>query len=63
MRDDGRGINGRRDDSYGISIMRERANRIDATLDISSQSDAEDLRGTTVKVKVAPRTALTPGGV
>ena len=63
VRDDGRGINGRRDDSYGISIMRERANRIDATLDISSQSDEEDLRGTTVKVKVAPRTALTPGGV
>jgi signal transduction histidine kinase len=63
VRDDGRGINGRRDDSYGISIMKERASRIDATLDISSQSDAEDLRGTTVKVKVASRTALTPGGV
>jgi signal transduction histidine kinase len=63
VRDDGRGINGRRDDSYGISIMKERASRIDATLDISSQSDEEDLRGTTVKVKVAPRTALTPGGV
>ncbi len=54
VRDDGRGINGRRDDSYGISIMRERASRIDATLDISSESDEEDLRGTTVKVKVAP---------
>jgi nitrate/nitrite-specific signal transduction histidine kinase len=63
VRDDGRGINGRRDDSYGISIMKERASRIDATLDISSQSDQEDLRGTTVMVKVAPRTALTPGGV
>jgi len=44
--------------------MRERANRIDATLDISSTSDdEEEVRGTTVKVKVAPRTALTPGGV
>jgi signal transduction histidine kinase len=64
VRDDGRGINGRRDDSYGISIMRERANRIDATLDISSTSDdEEEVRGTTVKVKVAPRTALTPEGV
>ena len=63
VRDDGRGINGRRDDSYGISIMRERATRIDATLDISSQSDDEDVRGTVVKVKVASRTALTTGGV
>jgi signal transduction histidine kinase len=63
VRDDGRGINGRRDDSYGISIMRERATRIDATLDISSQSDDEDVRGTVVKVKVASRTALTTEGV
>ena len=31
IRDDGRGITGRRDDSYGISIMRERAQRIDAS--------------------------------
>ncbi len=60
VRDDGRGINGRRDDSYGISIMRERASRIDATLEISSETDDEDARGTVVEVKVASASALTP---
>ncbi len=41
VRDDGRGIHGRRDDSYGISIMRERAARIDATVDIDSETGEE----------------------
>ncbi len=59
IRDDGRGIHGRRDDSYGISIMRERATRIDATLEISSETEEEDERGTVVQVKVASKSALT----
>jgi len=59
VRDDGRGINGRRDDSYGISIMRERASRIDATVDITSGSGDEATRGTVVTVKVAQNSTLT----
>jgi signal transduction histidine kinase len=59
VRDDGRGIHGRRDDSYGISIMRERANRIDATVDISSETGNDHTSGTVVTVKVAQNAALT----
>jgi signal transduction histidine kinase len=62
VRDDGRGINGRRDDSYGISIMRERASRIDASVDISSDTSHETTRGTVVSVKVAHNAALTHEG-
>jgi signal transduction histidine kinase len=53
VRDDGRGMTAGRDDSYGITIMRERAQRIDATVDIVSQSDAERDCGTVVEVRVA----------
>jgi signal transduction histidine kinase len=60
VRDDGQGILGRRDDSYGISIMRERASRIDATLDITSDSGDAATRGTVVRVKVAAQEAVTP---
>ncbi|HVH94381.1 MAG TPA: histidine kinase [Nocardioidaceae bacterium] len=59
VRDDGRGIHGRRDDSYGISIMRERANRIDATLEISNGTGDTGTRGTVVNVKVAHNSVLT----
>jgi signal transduction histidine kinase len=59
VRDDGRGIHGRRDDSYGISIMRERANRIDATVEISSETGDAGTPGTEVTVKVAHNAALT----
>jgi signal transduction histidine kinase len=66
IRDDGRGILGKRDDSYGISIMRERASRIDATLDIGSDidsdTDGEEGRGTVVRVKVASKAVLTLEG-
>ena len=61
VRDDGRGIHGRRDDSYGISIMRERASRIDATVEISSGTGDDGPRGTVVNVKVAHNSALTQG--
>jgi signal transduction histidine kinase len=60
IRDDGRGIHGRRDDSYGITIMRERANRIDATLDIESETDSPAASGTVVRVTVASKAVLTP---
>ena len=63
VRDDGRGITGRRDDSYGISIMRERAQRIDATLEVTSESDANKGAGTTVAVKVAEKSVLTTEGL
>ncbi|MDT7710973.1 MAG: hypothetical protein QOG20_6580, partial [Pseudonocardiales bacterium] len=63
VRDDGRGMQGRRDDSYGISIMRERAQRIDATLEVSSESDDNAARGTVVQVKVAEKQALTTEGL
>jgi signal transduction histidine kinase len=53
VRDDGSGINGGRDDSYGISIMRERAQRIDATLDIVTETGSGGARGTEVQVTVA----------
>jgi signal transduction histidine kinase len=61
VRDDGRGIHGRRDDSYGISIMRERASRIDATVDISSETSDSGSSGTVVNVKVAHNSELTQG--
>ncbi len=63
IRDDGRGITGRRDDSYGISIMRERAQRIDASLEVTSESDGDKPRGTVVQVKVAEKSSLTLEGL
>ena len=63
IRDDGRGISGRRDDSYGISIMRERAQRIDATLEVTSESGDDKPRGTVVQVKVAETSSLTSKGL
>jgi signal transduction histidine kinase len=63
VRDDGAGIKGRRNDSYGISIMRERAERIDATLLITSGSSADHGRGTLVEVRVADKSTLTPEGL
>jgi signal transduction histidine kinase len=53
VRDDGTGMSGGRDDSYGISIMRERAERIDATLDIVTDSRPDPAHGTQVQVTVA----------
>jgi signal transduction histidine kinase len=58
IRDDGTGLRDGRDDSYGMAIMRERASRIDASLDISSGSDAASGPGTVVQVTVAPKTVL-----
>jgi signal transduction histidine kinase len=63
VRDDGTGINGRRDDSYGISIMRERAQRIDATLDIVSESGPDEPGGTIVQVTVAAKSLTSHEGL
>jgi signal transduction histidine kinase len=52
VRDDGAGIRGRRKDSYGIAIMRERADRIHATIDIVSEAGTGRPGGTVVEVTV-----------
>ena len=62
VRDDGAGMGRRRDDSFGISIMRERAERIQATLDIGASS-TDHGRGTVVKVSVATRSAPGPKAI
>jgi signal transduction histidine kinase len=62
IRDDGAGISGRGDDSFGISIMRERAERIDATLEIDGSSTDRG-HGTVVKVIVANTGPLSPKAV
>ena len=62
IRDDGRGITGQRDDSYGIEIMRERAQRIDATIEVISESGVDLPHGTVVQVRVAENSALTVEG-
>jgi signal transduction histidine kinase len=63
VRDDGTGIQGGREDSYGISIMRERAQRIDATLEIGNVSGPSGPAGTVVQVSVASQSLLTHEGL
>ncbi|HET6562751.1 MAG TPA: histidine kinase [Marmoricola sp.] len=50
--DDGTGLGDPREDSYGLKIMRERADRIGATLEIGTRDDFDDVRGTRVAVTV-----------
>lgn len=52
VRDDGNGLGQARADSFGIKVMRERAERINASLDISSGADSNDGSGTRVTVTV-----------
>jgi signal transduction histidine kinase len=49
VEDDGRGLGPTRPDAYGLKIMRERADRIHATLEIGER-DGAHLRGTRVAV-------------
>lgn len=49
VRDNGRGLQGRRSDSHGLEIMAERARLVGATLDIGNHPDG----GTMVAVQVA----------
>jgi signal transduction histidine kinase len=50
--DDGTGLGDTREDSYGLKIMRERADRIGATLEIGTRDDFEEVTGTRVSVTV-----------
>jgi signal transduction histidine kinase len=68
VRDDGTGLDGggldgtgtrTRTDSYGLNIMRERAARINATLDIGSGARGRGGRGTRVTVTVGDDGATT----
>lgn len=52
VRDDGSGLGAARNDSYGLKIMRERADRINATLDISGVEANGRPAGTKVAVTV-----------
>ena len=63
VRDDGTGMSAGRDDSYGISIMRERAQRIDATLEIDSGPGPSQRKGTVVQVTVAATSLLSDEGL
>jgi signal transduction histidine kinase len=63
VRDDGTGMSAGRDDSYGISIMRERAQRIDATLEIESGPGPSQRRGTVVQVTVAANSLISDEGL
>ena len=51
--DDGSGLGMPREDSYGLKIMRERAERIGASLDIDTRPDSA--RGTRVLVRLGER--------
>lgn len=62
VRDDGNGLGDARDDSYGLSIMRERAGRIDATLAIHDGRERGAEPGTVVEVRVTPKSVLTNEG-
>lgn len=50
VRDDGSGLRAGREDSYGLRIMRERAERIDATLLIEATGNGDGSTGTLVRV-------------
>jgi signal transduction histidine kinase len=50
--DDGTGLGDPREDSYGLKIMRERADRIGATLEIGTRDDFDEVEGTRVSVTV-----------
>jgi len=52
VEDDGRGLGSPREDSYGLTIMRERADRISASLEIGERHVDESAAGTRVIVTV-----------
>ena len=65
VQDDGTGLQGTltgpRADSYGLNIMRERAARINATLDIGAGAPVRGGRGTRVTVTVGDGSSPGPG--
>jgi signal transduction histidine kinase len=52
VEDDGGGLGPPREDSYGLKIMRERADRIDARLEIGPRNGTHGTQGTKVAVRV-----------
>ncbi|MBY9073782.1 hypothetical protein K1X13_03000 [Nocardioides sp. WL0053] len=58
IRDDGGGLGTARPDSYGLRIMRERAERVDARLAISEHHDLPGPGGTVVTVTLGTEHAL-----
>ena len=58
VRDDGVGLRAGRDDSYGLRIMRERAARIDARLDVHNNQDSSADSGTMVRVRLGAEQPL-----
>lgn len=52
VRDDGMGFGPRRADSYGVSIMKERACRIDGTLEVGTANPVDERQGTIVCVTI-----------
>jgi signal transduction histidine kinase len=52
VEDDGGGLGPPREDSYGMNIMRERAERIGARLEIGSRNGTQGTQGTKVSVTV-----------
>lgn len=57
--DDGRGLGSPRDDSYGLGIMRERADRISARLEVRDTARLDDLSGTTVIITVGEDSSVS----
>jgi signal transduction histidine kinase len=56
VEDDGHGMGQPREDSYGFTIMRERARRINARLEIGPRDPGDPSRGTKVRVTVGGET-------
>ena len=54
--DDGNGLGSPRSDSFGLRIMRERANRISASLEVTDRGGHESPLGTSVTVTVGATT-------
>ncbi len=59
VQDDGGGLGQARPDSYGLKIMRERAERIGATLEIGEETTQSGVLGTRVAVTVGGETSET----
>jgi signal transduction histidine kinase len=63
IQDDGGGLGQPRDDSYGLRIMRERAQRVGAALEVDERSGLNGHRGTRVAVTVGAADRAAPHDV
>jgi signal transduction histidine kinase len=57
VRDDGRGLSQRRADSFGLGIMKERADRLDARLEVARSTESPG-HGTVVRVTLGPELGM-----